>query len=137
MNDSRYVMYVCMYVVEGAFSVYVNVGRERCCGDITIKRREYFWIYFRSIEKSRPSTQTDLTSQEREREIYVLLCQLRYSFSLSLFVRYLHSNTYYDTRRTMKRRGHNQSVILLRGLFRAAISFLLKWPDPIRFHGVP
>ncbi|KYQ58028.1 hypothetical protein ALC60_03079, partial [Trachymyrmex zeteki] len=24
----------------------------------------------------------------------------------------------------------------LRGLFRAAISFPLKWPDPIRFHGV-
>lgn len=38
---------------------------------------------------------------------------------------------------TTKTTRGNQSVILLRGLFRAAISFPLKWPDPIRFHGVP
>jgi len=38
--------------------------------------------------------------------------------------------------RTMTTTRSNQSVILLRGLFRAAISFSLKWPDPIRFHSV-
>jgi hypothetical protein len=27
----------------------------------------HFWIYFRSIERSRPSTQTDLTRAERKR----------------------------------------------------------------------
>lgn len=41
------------------------------------------------------------------------------------------------TATTTKTTRGNQSVILLRGLFRAAISFPLKWPDPIRFHGVP
>lgn len=31
--------------------------------------KKHFWIYFRSIERSRPSTQTDLAeSRERERE---------------------------------------------------------------------
>jgi len=28
----------------------------------------HFWIYFRSIERSRPSTQTDLTRVERRRK---------------------------------------------------------------------
>lgn len=28
---------------------------------------EHFWIYFRPIERFRPSTQTDLSSEERQR----------------------------------------------------------------------
>jgi len=102
----------------------------------------HFWIYFRSIERSRPSTQTDLTRVERKRrrkkEEIVRGTPNRFadrdicSFSLSLS----HSSHSTTTMRTMTTTRSNQSVILLRGLFRAAISFPLKWSDPIRFHSV-
>lgn len=98
---------------------------------------EHFWIYFRSIERSRPSTQTDLAEprerKERDSERNTGSRFASRDISRSFSLGYARTMTATTTKTT---RG-NQSVILLRGLFRAAISFPHKWPDPIRFHGVP
>jgi len=83
---------------------------------------EHFWIYFRLIEGSRPSTRTDLINGEEKRKGEGERAWTLDFFSLSLS----------RSVRAARRVGGDQSVILLRGLFRVAISFPLKWPDPIR-----
>lgn len=83
--------------------------------------------------------------RREERERYPgLLCDSRYSrlflilslsLSFCLSISLARSFARSDTKRTTPTTtmSCNQSI-LLRSLFRAAISFPLKWPDPIRFH---
>lgn len=111
----------------------------------------HFWIYFRSIERSRPSTQTDLTRAERKRrrkkeEIargtpnrFASRDICSFSLSLSIYFSLSHSLALdYDDEDDddNEEQSIRHFIYILRGLFRAAISFPLKWPDPIRFHGV-
>jgi len=101
----------------------------------------HFWIYFRSIERSRPSTQTDLTRAERKRrrkkEEIARGTPNRFasrdicSLSLSLALDYDDEDDDDNEEQSIR-----HFIYTLRGLFRAAISFPLKWPDPIRFHSV-